>query len=78
MSISPHLEPMAVTACQSRQLAVCAIREVVQVMARDQVLGVHVGAILSWKEIESGSFEFHPLITDITSLISYSLQQSTK
>lgn len=50
MSISPHLEPMAIATRQSRQLAVCAVREVVQVVAGDQVFGVHMGAILSWRE----------------------------
>lgn len=47
MSVPPHLEAVAVAARHPRQLAVCAVREVVQVVACDQVFGVQVGAILS-------------------------------
>lgn len=46
MSISPHLDPVAVAACHPRQLTVCAIGEVVQEVACDQVFGENVGAIL--------------------------------
>lgn len=53
MSIPPHLEAAAVAARHPRQLAVCAVREVVQVVACDQVFGVQVGAILSEGERET-------------------------
>lgn len=49
MSVPPHLEPVAIATHQPRELTVCAVREVVQVVASDQVLSVHVGSIL-WKE----------------------------
>ncbi len=62
MCISPHLEPMAVTTRQSGQLAVHAVREVVQVVAGDQVFGVHVGAILPWKRRQTAvRTGLHPL-----------------
>lgn len=47
VSIPPHLEAAAVAAHHTRQLAVCAVREVVQVVTCDQVFGVQVGTILS-------------------------------
>lgn len=50
MSIPPHLEPVAVAARHPGQLAVRAVREVVQEVASDQVFGVHVGAVLSQKD----------------------------
>lgn len=46
MSISPHLEATAILTRQPRQQAVRAVREVKQVVAGNEVLGVHVGAIL--------------------------------
>lgn len=49
MSISPHLEPMAVATRHARQLTISAVREVVQEVASNQVFGVLVRAILSWK-----------------------------
>lgn len=48
VGVPPHLQAAAVAARQTRQLAVASVREVVEVVARDQVLGVHVGTVLSW------------------------------
>lgn len=53
MSVPPHLEAVAVATRQPRQLTVCAVREVVQVVAGDEVLGEHVGTVLSRKGRES-------------------------